>query len=123
VPEDNQRVMLATVRSLVEMGHIGVGAPFGQQPGGRIVNYYPEALKAIIAYLEALNAAEKVVGDGENLPYPAEIKMTDNYGTDWGVLRDEIGGAWSWFPPEAAAKLKAVGTVKGVSPMQPRETP
>lgn len=65
------------------------------------MNFYPSHLKAIVAYIDALDAAEaEVMKIGDELPYPAQIRLTDSADTDYGMLRDEIGGAWSWFPPE-----------------------
>jgi hypothetical protein len=69
------------------------------------MNYYPEHLKAIIAYCEALNAAEQVIGkiEGGSMPYPKRVPMTNEDETDWGELVDEIGGAWSWRPAKETA--------------------
>lgn len=68
-------------------------------------NIYDRPLKVIVHYIEALNAAERAIteagfdNEATAMPYPKEIKLTDCDGSDYGVLRDEIGGSWSWFPP------------------------
>lgn len=66
------------------------------------MNFYPEQVQAILIYIRHLNAAENETEplEGEGIPFMASIKLTDNHGTDYGELRDEIGGSWSWFPPE-----------------------
>jgi hypothetical protein len=65
-------------------------------------NYYPETLQTIVAILEGLNAIEKTTAEikGDALPYIKEVPLTDETGFDYGVARDEVGGAWSWFPAE-----------------------
>lgn len=65
-------------------------------------NIYPKQMRAIVAYIEALDAAEERIHKEiaeDALPYLDKIQITDADGTDYGELVDEIGGAWSWkFP-------------------------
>lgn len=63
------------------------------------MNFYPDQLRAIVAYLDALDAIGKAHA-GECVPFPKAVPLTDGYGGDYGHLRDEIGGSWSWFSPE-----------------------
>jgi hypothetical protein len=67
------------------------------------MNYYPDALKAIVSYIEALNAVDKTLEGADDIPYLAAIPLTDAHQTNYGKLVDEIGGLWSWVPPEATA--------------------
>lgn len=71
------------------------------------MNFYPKTIQAIVASIEALNALDTrldEIGMGDDgVPYLAVVKLTDRDGTDYGTLRDEIGGSWSWFPPEVPA--------------------
>lgn len=68
------------------------------------MNFYPEQVQAILIYIRHLNAAEKDTEsfEGDCIPFMSAIKLIDRDGTDYGELRDEIGGSWSWFPPEAS---------------------
>jgi hypothetical protein len=63
------------------------------------MNYYPHQLRAIASYCEGLNALDEEHGDPEKGGiFAKEVPLTDSDGTDFGVLRDEIGVSWSWFP-------------------------
>lgn len=65
------------------------------------MNYYPEQLEAILFWLKHLNEGDKQLEKfGEGALFLKPIGLTDGDSADWGTLRDEIGGAWSWFPPE-----------------------
>jgi hypothetical protein len=66
------------------------------------VNYYPEQLRVILLYIEALNEAEEKINKINYFypPYAKSINLTDEGGADFGELRDEIGGSWSWTPAE-----------------------
>ena len=58
------------------------------------MNFYPDQLRQIAAYCEALN---KVEDTASTSIYPANgIRMVDNDGGFYGTLNDEIGGAWSF---------------------------
>lgn len=67
------------------------------------MNLYPEQLRRLAEMCEALNQI-----DGESVPETAgvtlafqnRIKVVDEYGTVYGYLSDEIGGAWSAFVGE-----------------------
>ena len=75
------------------------------------VHVYPGSLRAILVYLDALDAADKAVSEipGDYHPFPREISLTDEGSGDWGMLRDEIGGAWHWEPPVDPATLRSLG--------------
>ncbi len=67
-----------------------------------MINVYPDQLRQILAYIEALDGVDKQLI--ENRPdYPIGPKRIELHGyedeADWGTLQDEIGGAWSWTPP------------------------
>lgn len=69
-----------------------------------MINVYPDQLRQILAYIEALDAVDKQFI--ENRPdFPIGPKPIQLHGyedeSEWGTLRDEIGGAWSWTPPES----------------------
>lgn len=66
------------------------------EKGAVPLNYYPDQLRQIAAYCEALDKVE----DAASTPiYPANgIRMVDNDGTFYGMLHDEIGGSWSFSP-------------------------
>jgi hypothetical protein len=66
------------------------------------VNYYPDTLRTILVYIEALDAADKRVAEeikADGLPYLEKIPLKDSEGSDYGHLIDEIGGSWSWQVP------------------------
>lgn len=61
--------------------------------------FYPDTLRAILAYIEALDAVDERVANeikADGLPYLGKIHLLDSEGTDYGHLIDEIGGSWSW---------------------------
>ena len=61
------------------------------------MNFYPEQLRQIATYCDALS---KVTDESKDFPiYPANgIRMVDNDGGFYGTLHDEIGGSWSFSP-------------------------
>lgn len=66
------------------------------------MNFYPETLKAIVTYIEAINEADKKLEGIDDIPYLKKIGLTDAHQTDYGTLVDELGGLWSWSPPTDA---------------------
>jgi hypothetical protein len=75
------------------------------------MNFYPETIQAVVAAINALNELDKKLDEistDDGMPYLAAVKLTDSHGTDFGTLRDEIGGSWSWFPPEPVALAENV---------------
>lgn len=70
-----------------------------------MLTLYPTALKALLIYLEILGEADQKVADlnVDYLPFPKVIPLTDEEGSDWGELRDEVGGAWCWVTPGGAS--------------------
>ncbi len=66
-------------------------------------NWYPEHLKVIVTYIDALNDIEEKLRDirascSYELPFLSSPKLVDGDGGEYGELVDEIGGAWSWRP-------------------------
>lgn len=65
-----------------------------------VISLYAESIQAIEIYVKHLNAAEQETSLlGDDVPYPKRVELTDQYGTDFGTLVDELGGTWSWIPP------------------------
>jgi hypothetical protein len=64
------------------------------------VSIYPDTLKTILIYIEALDEADKKIAELKlsSPPYLLEMPITDGDGINWGRLVDEIGGSWSWSP-------------------------
>lgn len=63
------------------------------------MNIYPEQLKQIIAYCEALNTAEEdfqLATIGAGLTIHLAVVVLDEENLMLGRLVDEIGGAWSF---------------------------
>ena len=62
-----------------------------------MIHVYPDQLRQIILYIEALDAIDKKMIE-DKPDYPIGPKPIQLHGyedeSDWGVLRDEIGGAW-----------------------------
>lgn len=68
------------------------------------MSFYPEQLRKVVVILDGLNRIDKEL-DEVQTEVPAEVyfekvKLTDSDGSDLGTAVDEIGGAWSWIPPE-----------------------
>jgi hypothetical protein len=60
--------------------------------------FYPNHLRHIADILEGLDRIEATTD--ADLPYlRSGIELVDNDGGKWGIVRDEIGGSWSWIPP------------------------
>lgn len=71
------------------------------------MNHYPEVLKQITIILEGLNRIsrelDEATGDaGASFPMVLlDVRVKTHIFGDsqpLGVLRDEVGGSWSWFP-------------------------
>jgi hypothetical protein len=66
---------------------------------------YPDTLKAILIYIEALDELEKRMdaltepGNLITVPYMVGIPLKDGDGVDWGTLQNEDGVGWSWNAP------------------------
>jgi hypothetical protein len=63
------------------------------------MNVYPEQLRQIVAYCEALNEADKKIGFDINPGMQVDllISVVDEDGrTVLGTIVDEIGGAWGF---------------------------
>lgn len=75
---------------------------------------YQEFLKVILAYIEALNEADRKLGDvgqsNDMRPYLRRISV-EFQGELCGYLADEIGGVWSW--QEATPFEKEADRAKG----------
>lgn len=57
---------------------------------------YPEKLRQIADYIDALGKVEDRGGDPV---FPQNgIPVTDNDGTVYGYLFDDIGGEWCFYP-------------------------
>ena len=71
---------------------------------------YEDFLRAILLYLEMLNAAERKLIDmgmgSGSLPYLGKIPV-ELEGVIVGHLVDEIGGAWSYQPATEVADAAA----------------
>ena len=58
------------------------------------INLYPDQMRAIAAMCEALNAV------GEEAVLFNRISIQSSEGDNLGFLVDEVGGAFSWAPPD-----------------------
>lgn len=64
------------------------------------VQLYPEALKQIATYAEALTEACKSLPDGgDEIVYLGQIEVKSQYGELLGYLVDEVGGHFMFVGP------------------------
>lgn len=64
-------------------------------------NIYPNQLRTILAYVDALNLAERAIINSDD--YDTEIILDITVRMDnciLGSLADEVGGAWSFQPKD-----------------------
>lgn len=60
---------------------------------------YPEQLRTILAYVDALNAAEKVIDGAVGFDTGVYLEITVTLDGDvLGKIVDEIGAAWAFEP-------------------------
>lgn len=68
------------------------------------MNFYPDQLRRIADILDAfdqIDGAEAPVSSGSTIGLPVAVALSDEHGQAFGRCVDEIGGAWSWYPPES----------------------
>jgi hypothetical protein len=58
---------------------------------------YPEHMRTVLAYIDALNAVEKMIASTEGYDGHILLDITVNYEDEFfGRIVDEIGGVWSF---------------------------
>ena len=64
------------------------------------MNFYASDLKAILAYIEALGAADSEIGSEPGV-FPLEVPLahTEDAAQSLGRLVETDGLGWSWVPP------------------------